>query len=142
MTKLLVFVIGLIVVLASLLMDKVPGNIFEVTNKTNGLFVGPLFGLFVMALFVRGATAFGALWGAAYGLAAASLIAYWDVITGRPGLSFQWIIPTALAAHLVAGVLWSLAPAGGVGPGRRMAWSVVAAGVLAALVAGIVVAGR
>lgn len=142
MTKLLVLSIGMIVVLASLLMDKVPGNIFEVTNKTNGLFVGPLFGLFVMALFVRGATAFGTLWGAVYGLAAAGLIAYWDVITGRPGLSFQWIIPAALLAHIVAGWLWSLARTRGAGAGRLTALNFAAAGVLAVLVAGIVVAGR
>jgi SSS family solute:Na+ symporter len=141
-TKLLVLSIGLIVVLVSLLMDKVPGNIFEVTNKTNGLFVGPLFGLFVMALFVRGATAFGTLWGAIHGLAAAGLIAYWDVITGRPGLSFQWIIPSALLAQIASGCLWSLAPTSGANRSRLLAWNLAAAGVLVALVAGIVAAGR
>jgi hypothetical protein len=79
------------------------------------------------------------LWGAAYGLAAAGLIAYWDVITGRPGLSFQWIIPSALATHLAAGVLWSLAPTRS--GGRGLALNAVAAGGLAVLVAGIIVAG-
>lgn len=137
-TKILVFAIGVVVVLASLLMDQVPGNIFEVTNKTNGLFVGPLFGLFVMALFVRRATPFGALWGAAYGFTAAVLIAYWDVITGQPGLSFQWIIPAALLTHVGAGWLWSLAPTRGAVAARKLAWNLVAAAVLAVLVTWIV----
>jgi hypothetical protein len=59
MAKYLVLAVGAAVVLLSSQMEQVPGNIVEVTNKTNGLFVGPLFGLFFMALFVRRATAFG-----------------------------------------------------------------------------------
>lgn len=136
-TKILVFIIGVAVVLASLAMDRVPGNIFEVTNKTNGLFVGPLFGLFFMALFVPFATTFGALWGAVYGLAAAAMIAYWDVITGQPGLSFQWIIPAALTAHVAAGCVCSLIPTRG-RPGRVVfLWSLVPAAALGLLLAGL-----
>jgi Na+/proline symporter len=92
---------GVAVVLLSSQLDKVPGNIQEVTNKTNGLFVGPLFGLFFMALFVRRATAFGTFIGAIYGFATAVTFAYWDLITGAArSLSFQWIIPSALIGNL------------------------------------------
>ena len=106
--KYLVLGIGVVVVLMSSLIGKVPGNIIEVTNKTNGLFVAPLFGLFFMALFIPFSNAFGAFFGAIYGFLTAFIIAYWDLILGRQGLSFQWIIPAALAINIVVGILFSL----------------------------------
>jgi len=108
LAKYLVFGIGVAVVLVSSLMDKVPGNITEVTNKTNGLFIGPLFGLFFMALFIPFATPFGTIVGGVYGVAAAILYAYWDVITGNAGFSFQWIIPVSLVVHIGLGSVLSL----------------------------------
>ena len=110
LAKYLVLSIGIATVLMSSLMTKVPGNITEVTSKTNGLFVGPLFGLFFLALFVPFATSFGTILGAVYGLAAAAVIAYWDVITGDSGLSFQWIISVSLVVHVLAGMILSLLP--------------------------------
>ena len=104
LAKYLVMGIGIAIVLISAIMDKVPGNITEVTSKTNGLFVGPLFGLFFMALFVPFATSFGTIIGAYYGLLAAGLVAYWDVLTGDAGLSFQWITAISLIVHIVAGI--------------------------------------
>lgn len=133
-TKLLVLGLGVIIVFASSLMEKVPGNIFEVTNKTNGLFVGPLFGLFFMALFVPFATPFGALWGAVYGFVAAVLIAYWDVITGRPGLSFQWIIMAAVVVHISVGSILSLLPTRGKSPMVLVCCGCAAACVLIVIV--------
>ena len=41
LAKYLVLSIGIAIVLISSIMDKVPGNITEVTSKTNGLFVVP-----------------------------------------------------------------------------------------------------
>gem|GEM_PF-67481 len=106
--KWLVVGIGVFVVLISSVIDKVPGNITEVTNKTNGLFVAPLFGLFVMAFFFRRPTAFGAVVGAVYGFLVAVIFAYWDKITGAAhSLSFQLIIAAALVTHLVVGWLLS-----------------------------------
>ncbi|MBN1290549.1 MAG: sodium/solute symporter [Candidatus Latescibacteria bacterium] len=110
LAKYLVLGIGVAIVLISAIMDKVPGNITEVTSKTNGLFVGPLFGLFFMALFVPYASSFGTIIGAYYGLLAAGLVAYWDVLTGDGGLSFQWITAISLVVHIFAGVLLSLLP--------------------------------
>lgn len=115
----LVLGIGIAIVLISSQMGRVPGNIFEVTNKTNGLFVGPLFGLFVLALFVPGSNGFGAALGAVYGFLAAVLIAYWDVLTGQEGISFQWIILTALLVHVgVGAVLSQISRRWPDGPGR------------------------
>jgi SSS family solute:Na+ symporter len=108
--KILALAIGVGVVLLSSVIGKVPGNIIEITTKTNGLFVGPMGGLFILALFIPFANSFGTIVGAIYGFAAAVLIAYWDVLTGRPGLSFQWIIVASLAVHLIVGLILSLLP--------------------------------
>ena len=125
--KILVLFIGLAVVLLSSQMGKVPGNITEVTNKTNGLFVGPLFGLFFMALFMRRSTGFGAVIGAVYGFMVAFAFAYWEKITGAAhSLSFQLIIPAAVGAHIAVGALASRVPT----KGKRLA-SVLGMGVVA-----------
>ena len=133
--KWLVIGIGVFVVLISSVIDKVPGNITEVTNKTNGLFVAPLFGLFVMAFFFRKATAFGALLGAIYGFLVAVIFAYWDTITGAAhSLSFQLIITASLLVHLAAGWILSRMPTGG-GRGRILVRAFVALLPIAALFA-------
>ena len=134
LAKYLVLCIGIMVVMLSILMNKVPGNLLEVTNKTNGLFVGPLFGLFVMALFIPFATSFGAIFGAIYGLAAAVLVAYWDVITGKPGLSFQWIIAVALVVNTIVGCLFSLLPMDRKKPVTLILYSIVAIALLTAII--------
>ena len=114
LAKYLVLVIGILVVLLSSQIRRVPGNILEVTNKTNGLFVGPLFGLFFMALFVRRANALGTIIGAIYGFMTAFTFAYWDVITGAVrSLSFQYIIPAAVIVHILVGLLLSWVPTKG-----------------------------
>ena len=101
---------GLMVVAVSTTMSHVPGNIMEVTTKTNGLFVTPLFNLFFMALFVRFATPFGTIMGSLYGVAAAFIIAFWDVLTGQPGITFLWIYPGSLIVSIGASMLFSRIP--------------------------------
>lgn len=102
--------VGLTMIAGSTVAGLVPGNLVEVSNKTVNLFVCPMFGLFFLALFVPFATPFGAVIGAAYSLAAAATVSYWDVITGGPGISFQWIAPVALVVSLAGGCLFSLLP--------------------------------
>ena len=116
--------IGIVVVGLGLLMGKVPGNLYEVTNKTNGLFVAPLFGLFFMALYVPFSTPMGAVFGSLYGLFAAFLIAFWD-LTGNPALSFQWILGVALIVNIIAGCLISLIPTQGKSPSFKWASAAV-----------------
>ncbi len=103
----LTLVIGLVVLMLACGMGYVPGNILEVLCKTVGLFFAPMAGIFFMALFVRGANGTGAAAGAAFGFITAVLIAYWDLLTGGPTLSFQWIVPSALVVHLLVGCLVS-----------------------------------
>lgn len=112
-SRLLALVIGVLIVAGSLGMASVRGNLVEVSGKTVNLFFYPIFGLFFMALFVRFATALGAVLGAVCGAGAGILIGYWDVITGLPALSFQWIGLTSLGTTLAAGCLFSLIPVRG-----------------------------
>lgn len=98
------FLIGTVVVVASLFMQHVPGNFLAMTNRTANLVVMPLFMLFVFALWVPFATPVGALLGAAYGMAGAAVIAFWDSITGQEPISFQWIVVAAFVVNLVVGL--------------------------------------
>ena len=100
--------IGVIVLALACVIGLVPGNIVDVVIKSSGLFFAPMAGLFVMALFIPFATPAGAVVGAAAGLVAATVFAYWDVLTGGPTLSVLWIIPVALFTHLVVGCLVSV----------------------------------
>ncbi len=114
----LAFGIGVVVVLSSAHLDHVPGNFLEKTKRTIGLFVAPMFSLFFMAVFVRFATTWGAIFGAVSGFAAAAIVAYWNVIvdyvnqwtatSGQPfaaaeTVSYQWIFPVSLAVSILCG---------------------------------------
>jgi len=101
--------IGMLVILLALLIGVVPGNLYEVTTKTNGLFVAPMFGLFFMAMYVPWATPAGAVLGSLYGIFTAFVVAFWDLAGGET-LSFQWILASSLVVNLVTGALFSLAP--------------------------------
>ncbi len=118
-------IVGVIVILLSFLMDRVPGNIMEVTTKTNGLFIAPLFNLFFMALFIPFATPFGVIFGSIYGFYTGFLFAFWDVITGGPGLSFQWIYPVSLLGCVVFSIFFSLLPTKGKRSAVQVFWCVM-----------------
>jgi SSS family solute:Na+ symporter len=100
-------VIGVAVLILSTLMDRIPGNIVEMTNRSNGLFVAPLFNLFYMAIFWRRATPLGTILGSAVGFGAAFLIAFWQPLTGQPSPGFQWIIPASLVVSVFSSIIFS-----------------------------------
>ena len=105
--------LGIVVVLLSSVMAFVSGNLFEISQNVVTLFVAPLFGLFFMAIFVRFATSFGTLVGAAAGVATACAINYWRDVTGQyPPISFLWAIPVSLAVQIAVGCVASLLPIG------------------------------
>ena len=118
--------IGLAVVLISSVIDEVPGNIQEVAVKTNYLFLVPMFILFFLALFIPFSTPFGAAFGALYSFLAGALIAFWDVLTGQPGLSFQWIAVVSLLVGVVFGPLLSMVPTRKKGWKTNAIWSALA----------------
>lgn len=112
----LALTIGLVVVsLSSFVMGYVPGNYLEQAQRTFGLLVTPMFMLFLFALFIPFATQRGAILGAVVGFAVSFLIAYSELLTGLPTISFQWVFPVSLAAGIAAGCAWSL----GEGRGTR-----------------------
>jgi hypothetical protein len=104
--------IGVVVVLLSLLMNRVSGNLLEVVSKIANLFVAPLFLLFFMAMFIPWATTFGTVVGALAALAAAAAIAFFNA----GGLSFTWILPCSLLSGIAVGVTASLWPIGAARP--------------------------
>jgi SSS family solute:Na+ symporter len=106
--KLISLLVGLLGISMSLLIAKVPGNILEVTTRTNHVFVAPLFGLFLMAMFVPWATPLGTAVGALAGCVVAVFFAYWDLITGLEPLSFQYISLISLVVNLLISIPVSL----------------------------------
>ena len=118
--RLLAMVVGVSGIAASLVADLVPGNLVELGGKMVNLFLCPLFGIFFLALKVPRATPFGAILGAFYSFTTALLVGYWDLFTGGPPISFQWIAPAALGVSILAGWLFSLLPTRGK-PGRVLA---------------------
>lgn len=111
-TRYLSALIGIIVVTLSLFVGMVEGNLVELGYKVANLLVAPLFGLFFMAMFVRWATGFGTLVGAAWGVATAVAVCYWKELTGTPGISFLWAMPLSLVVQVGVASIVSLLPIG------------------------------
>jgi SSS family solute:Na+ symporter len=103
--------IGIAVILISLLVSRIEGNLLDVCFRAVNLLTAPLFVLFFMAMFVRWATTFGALVAALTSVATAVCIAY-SAALGLPPISIMWIMPGSFAAGVVCGSLASLLPIG------------------------------
>ncbi|QDU41484.1 Sodium/glucose cotransporter [Maioricimonas rarisocia] len=110
----LAFGIGAAVVIGSSFMDRIPGNITAITNKTANLLTTPIFCLFFFALFVPFAKPAGVWVGAICGTTTAVLIAFSGPIfgvhpeTGLDPISFQWIAPGAVLVNVTTGSIVSL----------------------------------
>jgi SSS family solute:Na+ symporter len=106
--------IGLVVVVISMGVGLVQGNLLDLAYKIVNLFVVPLFGLFFMAIFVKRATAFGTLLGLAAGLGVIVPINYWRELTGggTPPIGFLWAMPLGLVAQIAVGTAASALPVG------------------------------
>jgi SSS family solute:Na+ symporter len=68
--------VGVLVLLGSMLIERVPGNILGVASKTVNLFTVPIFCLFYFALFVPGASRRGVWSGCIAGILAGATIAF------------------------------------------------------------------
>jgi SSS family transporter len=79
------------------------GSLLEIANKLINSFTGPLFGIFLLAMFSRRATGAAALAGGIAGAVAAYLVAY------QSSIGFLWPSTFGLAATLLVGWMWSLA---------------------------------
>jgi SSS family solute:Na+ symporter len=101
--KNLSYLIGAVVIVLSIFIGNVEGNLFDVITKVVNLFVGPLFVLFFMALFVPFASTTGAISGGVISILTACGIAFFGVL----GITVFWILPMSLVVGIVAGVLVS-----------------------------------
>ena len=99
--------VGAVVVLLSSGVGTVKGNLLAVAFKICNLLTAPLFGLFFMAMYVRGATVAGTHIGAASGLVVVAALNFWEEITGRPGINFLWAMPLGLLTQIILGSLIS-----------------------------------
>jgi Na+/proline symporter len=106
--RLVSIAIGLLIVLISVVIRNVSGNLLELVSKVANLFVAPLFLLFFMAMFVPRATSFGTFVGALAAIAAAIAIAFFNLF----GLSFLWIMPCSFVTGVVVASVVSLVPTG------------------------------
>jgi len=96
------------------------GSLLEIANKLVNAFTGPLFGIYLLAMFSAKARSEAALAGGIAGAAVSYYVAY------HSGLSFLWPSTFGLAATLaVGGVLAWVWPAPLSAPGRALTWSAV-----------------
>ena len=100
------FGIGILIVLASLVVNNVRGNLLEVCYKTVNLPVASLFIPFFMTLFVRRATELGTFIGMLAALAVAIMVAYCKELFGVE-ISFLWILPISLGTGILVSVVLS-----------------------------------
>lgn len=101
--KLLSYLTGGFVMVLSIFIGNVEGNLFDVVTKVVNLFVGPLFVLFFMALFVPFSTQAGAILGGITSVIAACAVAFYGVF----GVTVFWILPLSLLVGIVSGTLVS-----------------------------------
>lgn len=113
-------VIGVVVVLLSMFVNMVQGNLMEICTKVVNLLTVPLAGLFLLAMFVPWARVFGVWVGVVCGLAVAIIISFWKEITGMQGISFFAAIPATLLVEVGIGALASLIPIGKVKPMKEI----------------------
>lgn len=102
--------IGIIIVLASAVMEHVPGNIMAMTHKTVNLLTVPIFLLFFFAMFIPFAKPAGVWIGVLCSIATASLISFSGTVFGMTAegldpVSFQWISPAALVVGITVGLV-------------------------------------
>jgi solute:Na+ symporter, SSS family len=79
------------------------GTLLEIANKLVNAFTGPLFGIYLLAMFSRRATAWPALLGGLAGTAVSYVVAY------HSSIGFMWPSTFGLAATLIVGWAMTLA---------------------------------
>lgn len=96
------------------------GNLIEINNRLVNAFTGPLFGIYLLAMFCRAARSEGVLLAGGAGAALSYYVAY------HSSIGFLWPSTFGLAATLLVGWAASVAwPAPADAPGRRLTWRAV-----------------
>jgi SSS family transporter len=96
------------------------GSLLEIANKLINSLQGPLFGLFLLAMFSRRASSMAVLIGGVVGTAMSYYIAYGS------SLSFLWPSTFGLVATLLSGAALTMVMPSPLGaPGRELTWCAV-----------------
>ena len=90
-TKLLALGIGILCIIFAFLSSRI-GTIFEASYVLAGASVGPIFGLFVMGMFIPFVNGVGGLTGLLFGAVTCTLITVGGITNPRPNL----ILPTSI----------------------------------------------
>lgn len=98
------FVMGIVIMMLSFMVAKVPGNLYDIIMKVVNLFVAPLFVLFFMAIFIPFATERGTFLGGILAVGIAVAIAFW----GMGGITVLWIMPVSLVAGVAGAMCFSM----------------------------------
>lgn len=101
--KVLSYVIGVIVMLLSLFVGNVEGNLIDVINKVVNLFVAPLFVLFFMAFFVKRANSNSTFIAGLVSISTGIAIAFFGLF----GITVLWILPMSMIVGIVVGLTLS-----------------------------------
>ena len=102
------------------------GNLIEIWSKVVNAFSGPLFGIFLLAMFNTSASVAGVLAGGVVGAITSYVVAY------HSGLSFLWPSTFGLLATVIVGAAGSaLSPPPAAAPGRHLTWRAVMQGAQA-----------
>ena len=105
--RIISFVIGFVIILLSLGIGNVKGNLLEITFKTVNLLVAPLFVPFFMAMFVNRSTENAVLTGTITSALAAVFISFSNELFNL-SISFLWIIPGSFTVGVVVSYLLSM----------------------------------
>jgi len=118
LAKIISLGIGVIIVLLSLVIGNVKGNLLELTYKTINLLVGPLFVPFFMAMFIRKAKPMATFIGTFTSAVAATLISFSQELFSIT-ITFLWIIPGSFLVGVIISVALSLLSFGRSKPGTE-----------------------
>jgi Na+/proline symporter len=98
------------------------GNLIEINNRLVNAFTGPLFGIYLLAMFSRKSRSSGVLIAGVAGAVVSYYIAYHSAV------GFLWPSTFGLAATIIVGlVAAAIRPAPSDSPGRTLTWRAVLA---------------
>ena len=103
------FLIGVVIVLLSLIIGNIKGNLLELTFKTVNMLVAPLFIPFFMAMFVRIAKPNATFIGTLLSGVAAFMVSFSQELLGI-NISFLWIMPISFVVGVTISVALSMLP--------------------------------
>ena len=109
LATLISFLIGVVIVMLSLIIGSIKGNLLELTFKTVNMLVAPLFIPFFMAMFVRIAKPTATFIGTLLSGVSAIIVSFSQELFGI-NISFLWIMPISFVVGVVVSYGLSLFP--------------------------------